>query len=98
MMEFRYGREFPQPSRLALGPTQRPVQGAPGLLPGVKQLGRGVDHTPPSNAKVEERVELYLYFPCAYLHETSAERHYMQVYYAEYGQNRAVELVRTNIN
>jgi hypothetical protein len=24
-------------------------------------MGRGVDHPPPSSAKVEERVELYLY-------------------------------------
>jgi len=28
---------------------------------GVKQPGRGVDHTPPSRAETEERVELYLY-------------------------------------
>jgi len=27
----------------------------------VKQLGRGVDHSPPSSAEVKERVELYLY-------------------------------------
>jgi hypothetical protein len=28
---------------------------------GVKRPGRGVDHPPPSNAEVKERVELYLY-------------------------------------
>ena len=28
---------------------------------GVKQLVRGVDHPPPSSAKVKERVELYFY-------------------------------------
>jgi hypothetical protein len=28
----------------------------------VKRPGRGADHPPPSSAKVEERVELYLYF------------------------------------
>jgi len=28
---------------------------------GVKRLGRGVDHPPPSSAEVEERIELYLY-------------------------------------
>jgi len=47
------------------------VPGAHGLLyngylvsfPGVKWLGRGVDHPPPSSAKVKERVELYLYSP-----------------------------------
>jgi len=35
----------------------------PGLLPGVEQLGHGVDHTPLSSAKVKEKVELYLYSP-----------------------------------
>jgi len=30
---------------------------------GVKQLGRGTDHPPPSNAEVKERVELYVYSP-----------------------------------
>jgi hypothetical protein len=28
---------------------------------GVKRLGRGVDHQPPSSAEVKEIVELYLY-------------------------------------
>jgi len=32
-----------------------------GSLTGVKQLGRGVDHTAPSSAEVKERAELYLY-------------------------------------
>ena len=43
------GRDFPHPSRPALGPTQ------------VKRPGPGLDHPPPSNAEVKERVELYLY-------------------------------------
>jgi len=30
---------------------------------GVKQPRQGVDQQPPSNAKVKERVELYLYSP-----------------------------------
>jgi hypothetical protein len=34
-----------------------------GSFPGVKLLGRGVDHTSPSSAEVKERVELYLYSP-----------------------------------
>ena len=34
-----------------------------GSFPGVKQLGRGVDHPPPASAEVKERVELYLYSP-----------------------------------
>jgi len=31
------------------------------ILLGVKQPGHGIDHTPPDNAEVKERVELYLY-------------------------------------
>jgi hypothetical protein len=34
-----------------------------GSFPGVKRLGQGVDHPPPSSAEVKERVELYLYSP-----------------------------------
>jgi hypothetical protein len=34
-----------------------------GSFPGVKRPKRGVDHPPPSNAEVKERVELYLYSP-----------------------------------
>jgi len=32
-------------------------------FPGVKRLGRGVDHPPKSSSKVKERVQLYLYSP-----------------------------------
>ena len=34
-----------------------------GSFPGVKRLGRGVDHPVPSSSEVKERVELYLYSP-----------------------------------
>ena len=32
-------------------------------FPGVKQPGRGINHPPPSSAKVKEGVKLYLYSP-----------------------------------
>jgi len=57
------GRDFPHPSRSALGPTQHPIQWAPGLSLGAKRPGRGVDHPPQSSAEVKEKVELYLYSP-----------------------------------
>ena len=37
------------------------VQWVPGLFPGVKGQGRGVDHTSPSTAHVKERSELHMY-------------------------------------
>jgi hypothetical protein len=42
-------------SRLALGPTQPPIQWAPGALTlGVKPRGREDNHSPPSSAQVKE--------------------------------------------
>jgi len=41
-------------SRLALGPTQLPIQWGPGALStGVKQPGHEADHSPPSSADIE---------------------------------------------
>jgi hypothetical protein len=41
-------------SRSAQGPTQRPIQWAPGFLsPGIKWLGCVADHSPPSSVKVK---------------------------------------------
>jgi hypothetical protein len=58
-IESRWGDEnFPHPSRLALGPTM-----ATGSFPGVKRLGRGVDHPHPSSADVVEGVEVYFCSP-----------------------------------
>ena len=55
--------DFPHLSRTTLGPTQPPIQWAPCLSRGFQRPGRGADHPFPSNAEVEERVELYLYSP-----------------------------------
>ena len=60
-IESRWGRDFPHPSRPALGPTQPPIQLVPSLFPDVKRPERGVDHPPPTSAKVKERVELYFH-------------------------------------
>jgi hypothetical protein len=54
----RWGRDFPYLSRLALEPTQPPIECVTGLFLGVKLPGRGVCHPPISGAKVKERVEL----------------------------------------
>jgi hypothetical protein len=54
---------FPYPFRAAVGPTQPPIKWVLNLLPGDKRPGRGINHPPPSNIKVKERVELYPYFP-----------------------------------
>jgi hypothetical protein len=45
-IESRWGRDFPHPSRLALGPTQPPIQRVPSLSGEVKRPGRGADHPP----------------------------------------------------
>ena len=56
-IESRRGRDFQYPYRPALGPSQSVP------FPGVKWQGCGVDHPPPSSAEVQERTELYVYFP-----------------------------------
>jgi hypothetical protein len=62
-IESRWGRDFPNPSRLALGLTQPPIRMGTRSFPEVKRSGRGVDHPPSTSAEVKERVGLYLYSP-----------------------------------
>jgi hypothetical protein len=61
-IESRWGRDFPYPSRPALGPTQPPVQWVPGLCRGKAAWAWRWPPTPVST-EVKGRVELYLYFP-----------------------------------
>jgi hypothetical protein len=60
-IEFRWGRDFLQPSRLSLGPTQPPIQWVPALFPRAKAVGAWPWLPIPSSAEVKERVELHLY-------------------------------------
>ena len=59
--ESRWRRDFPNPSRLALGPTQLLYNGYWVSFPELKGPGLGVDHPLQSSADVKEIVELYLY-------------------------------------
>jgi len=59
-IESRWGRDFPQPSRPTLGPTQPPIQGYR-VFPGGKTAGTLRWPPTPSGSQVKERVELYLY-------------------------------------
>jgi hypothetical protein len=60
-IESRWERDFPQPSRPALGPTQPPVQWVPGLSRGQSGRGVGLATPSPSSAEANERAQLYLY-------------------------------------
>jgi hypothetical protein len=62
-IESRWRRDFPHLSRMALGPSQPPVQWVPGLSRGKERPGLDSDPSSPSNAVGQERVQLYLYSP-----------------------------------
>jgi len=57
------GVRFSAPVQTSPGAHPASYRMGTGSFPGVKQLGHGVDHPPPSRAEVKERVELYLYSP-----------------------------------
>ena len=64
-IQSRSGRDFPHPSPPALGPTQPPVQWAPGLFPGGKAAGAWHWFPPPSSGGFKKRVYVYIYI---YIH------------------------------
>jgi hypothetical protein len=53
VFESQGGRDFLHLSRLALRPTQPPVQWVLGLFPWVKWSGLGIDQPPLSSAQVK---------------------------------------------
>jgi hypothetical protein len=62
---------FTTASRMALGPTQPPIQWVHGVLSlGVKRPGREADHSPPSSAEVKNAwsyISITLYTGCRVL-------------------------------
>jgi len=76
------GARFSAP--VQTGPGAHPASYAMGTgsFPGVKQLGRGVDHPTPSSAEVKERVKLYLYSTSGDLRPVTGELYlYLYLYY-----------------
>jgi len=56
----RWGSRFSGPVQTGPGAQPTSCTVGTGSFPGVKRLGRSVDHPPPSSAEVKERVELYI--------------------------------------
>jgi len=59
-IESRMGRDFPNSSRPALGPTQSPIKWVPGVFPQDKAVRTWRCPPTPSSAEIKERLELYL--------------------------------------
>jgi hypothetical protein len=62
-IESRWGRDFPHPSRPALGSTHLLIQWVPCLFPADKAAGPWRWPPTPSRAEVKERVEVHLFSP-----------------------------------
>ena len=62
-IESRWGVRFSAPVQTGPGAHPASCTMGTGYLPGVKRPGRGVDHSPPSSAEFEGRVELYICSP-----------------------------------
>ena len=58
------GSEFSAPAQNGPMAHQVSYTMGVGLFPEVKRPGNGVDHSLPSSAEGEGRVEFYLYSPC----------------------------------
>ena len=67
---------FSLPSRPALGPTQPPVQWAPGFFPGGKAAGVLRWLPTPTSSEVKETADLHLYSPlCAFTDTLRGDDH-----------------------
>ena len=53
-IESLWERDFPHPSRPALGPTQPPYAMGSGSFPGVQRPGRGIKHPPRLAPRLKE--------------------------------------------
>ena len=62
-IESQWGRDFPHSSTPVLGPPGPLYNRYRVWFPGVKRPDCRVDHPPPFNAEVKERVEQYFYSP-----------------------------------
>ena len=62
-IESRWGARFSAPVQTCPGAHPASYTMGTEFFPGLKRPGRGVGHRPPSSAKVEGRVELYICSP-----------------------------------